>query len=88
MSIQRIKILRRFFESVKSGLKTFEIRDNSDRNFQAGETLHFIEVEERNHILIDTGRVLWGRITYVTNYEQKPGYVVFAFTLLANPETT
>lgn len=34
-----LKILPCYFDAVLSGRKTFEIRDNCDRGFQAGDTV-------------------------------------------------
>lgn len=71
-----------FFEPAKVGLKTFEIRRNSDRGFQAGDTVEFREV---NHLGLYTHNELHARITYVLNYEQKEDYVVFAYVLTDKP---
>lgn len=73
-----LKLKQCFFEPMKQGIKTFEIRRNSDRGFQAGDTVEFREV---NHLNLYTMRELSGVITYVLNYEQKEDYVVFSFTI-------
>lgn len=51
--------------------KTFEIRKN-DRGFKVGDDL--ILNETHNHLL--TGRLIKVKIIYMTDYEQKKGYVV------------
>lgn len=74
----KLKIMPVYFNAVKRGDKTFEIRDNYARNFQAGDEVNLYEWDGTSY----TGDFLTARITYVTNYEQKPNYVVFSFVLL------
>jgi len=77
-----LKILPVYFEAVKSGDKTFEIRDDRDRGFQKGDTVTLHELAtDKNHLpesMRYTGRKLHRKISSVTAYEQKPGFVVFA----------
>jgi ASC-1-like (ASCH) protein len=82
MMHHELKLKSCFFEPAEAGLKTFEIRRNSDRGFQAGDTVEFREV---GHLNLYTHRELHARITYVLNYEQKEDYVVFAFVLIDKP---
>lgn len=74
--IHSLKILPAYFQAVVDGRKTFEIRDNSDRGFQAGD---LVELKEWDPALGGsyTNFVHTCEITYVTGYEQKPGWVVF-----------
>lgn len=64
-----------YFQAVQDGDKTFEIRDNRDRGFQKGDTVTLEEYEPVKARY--TGRKLDKLVTYVTDFEQKPGYVVF-----------
>ncbi len=75
-----LKILPVYMDRIMSGEKRFEIRKN-DRDFQAGDTFNLLEgyPGAQSHMWNATGRVYFGTITYVTNYEQKDGYVVFSF---------
>jgi len=84
-----LKITPPYFKAVEDGRKTFEIRQN-DRGFQAGDYIRLREWDENNPRPADwlgmhhqnwkyTGRELTREITYVTGYEQKPNFVVFAF---------
>lgn len=68
-----LKILPRYFQPVLDGAKPFEIRDNSDRNFQEGDTVTLNEWDGERY----TGRSAKRLITFVTDYAQQPGYVVF-----------
>ncbi|HHQ4586213.1 TPA: ASCH/PUA domain-containing protein [Aeromonas hydrophila] len=68
-----LKILPRYFQPVLDGAKPFEIRDNSDRNFKEGDTVTLNEWDGERY----TGRSAKRLITFVTDYAQKPGYVVF-----------
>lgn len=79
--IHELKIAPCYFAAVKSGDKTFEVRDNSDRGFQKGDMVVLREYKAGHHVLSQycyTDRQITKVITYVTNFEQKPGYVVFA----------
>ena len=76
-----LKIRSPFFQAVLSGDKTFEIRDNRDRGFQRGDSITLFEMSEAAPSAVKTGRSVSGVITYVLNYEQKEGYVVFSFKL-------
>lgn len=69
-----IKILPQYFEAVVKGLKTFEVRYN-DRNYKSGDRIILMEFDGNTY----TGREVTAEITFMTNYEQKPGYVVFSF---------
>ena len=70
-----LKIANEYFEAVNEGLKTFEIRNN-DRNFKVEDIVNLEEIDENKE---DTGRKVTGKITYITNYAQMSGYVVFSF---------
>ncbi|WP_397537824.1 ASCH/PUA domain-containing protein [Rummeliibacillus pycnus] len=69
-----LKILPKYFAAVISGNKTFEIRKN-DRGFQEGD---FIVLREWNGMEF-TGGEIAKRITYITDFEQQPGFVVMGF---------
>lgn len=68
-----LKILPEYFEAVALGKKPFEIRKN-DRNYQVGDQVILHEYIP-NHGF--TGQWQTKEITYITDYEQKDGYVVF-----------
>lgn len=67
-----LKILPSYFNDVLSRKKSFEIRYN-DRNFQVHDVLVLQEWSEEGQY---TGRSLSAQVIYITDYEQKPGYVV------------
>lgn len=73
-----LKILPTYFEQVIQGNKPFEIRNNSDRNFQAGDTVTLNEFTGEHY----TGRKTDQQITYVSGYAQQPGFVVFGMRAL------
>ena len=72
-----LKILQCYANAKLSGDKLFEIRDNTKRGFQKGDIISYAVVDSLglyiNHPL--NGKEY--EITYVTNYEQKDGWVVF-----------
>lgn len=69
--IHELKIKPEYFAAVVSGDKTFEIRNNADRNFQVGDTLLLWEWNGGF-----TGQTVERTVSYITDFEQKPGYVV------------
>ncbi|WP_273767336.1 ASCH/PUA domain-containing protein [Aeromonas hydrophila] len=66
-----LKIRPEYLSAVHSGEKTFEIRNNADRNFQVGDTL-LIKAWDGEF----TGDFVEKVVSYITDFEQKPGYVV------------
>lgn len=62
-----------FWPALNSGRKNFEIRKN-DRNFQAGDALCLREFDPK--LKIYTGHRLFFEVTYVTNFNQRKGWVV------------
>ncbi|WP_404997450.1 DUF3850 domain-containing protein [Enterococcus faecalis] len=76
----KLKIDIKYFKAILSGKKNFEIRNN-DRDFKVGDT---VVLQEITNDRIYTGREVTGIITYITDFEQKDGFVVFSFELLKN----
>lgn len=81
--VHELKILPVYFSAVLCGDKNFEIRDNSDRGFNRGDVVVLKEWEKQVAVYGGqqpsgyTGREITKTISYVTNYEQKEGFVVF-----------
>ncbi|MFJ5670664.1 DUF3850 domain-containing protein [Bacillus safensis] len=73
-TVHDLKVIPSFFCAIKSGMKGFEIRRN-DRKFQVGDVIMLREYNDGHY----TGRIVLGKITFVTDFEQKEGYVVFNF---------
>ena len=74
-----------FFQAIIDGTKTFEIRLN-DRGYQDGDVL---ELSEYDHIRGEfTGRQIKKRVTFITDWEQKPGYIVMALGPITPNEAT
>jgi ASC-1-like (ASCH) protein len=69
-----LKIWPEHFENVRKNIKNFEIRFN-DKNYQVGDTIQLNEWTKTNGF---TGRKLIKVITYITSFEQRKGWVVFA----------
>lgn len=74
MQIHDIKILPEYFNPVLDGSKTFEIRKN-DRNYTVGDmvNLHEYSTSTKSY----TGRVVQRKISYITDFMQQPGFIVF-----------
>ena len=85
-----LKILPAYFEAVLSGEKTFEIRNNNDRGFQKGDTLVLREFDpglsSSTLTMCYTGRTIERVVSYVSNYEQQPGFVVLGLKQTQLPE--
>lgn len=73
-----LKCEERYFKAIWCGDKTFEIRNN-DRKFEERDEILLVEIADGGADHEYTGREVEGVITYLTNFEQKPGYVVFSF---------
>lgn len=71
-----LKTLPEYFIAVAAGRKTFEIRKN-DRDFKVGDK---VILKEWNGIY--TGQEIEAFIIYMTDYEQKDGYVVFSMQVI------
>ena len=77
-----LKCRPEFFARIASGQKNFEIRRN-DRDFQVGDVLilkeHDPEKGWPDHGSYETMRV---KVTYLTAYEQKEGFVVLGIKVI------
>lgn len=69
-----IKLRACFVDAIYTGRKSFEIRKD-DRDYQLGDTISFIRLTDRGQ---ETPLHGIFKITYITEWEQKPNYVVFA----------
>lgn len=76
-----IKITPEFFGPKLAGKKPFEIRDN-DRDYQEGDTLI---LQEWDAAAGYTGREYREQILYMTDYMQRPGFVVMGTAPLDGP---
>ena len=72
----KLKIEPKYFNAVKRGVKSFEIRKN-DRGFEVGDQFILQQYENGEY----TGAEVWGYICYVTDFEQKDSYVVFGLDI-------
>ncbi|MZZ58357.1 DUF3850 domain-containing protein [Enterococcus mundtii] len=76
-----LKILPEYFEAVISGRKRFEIRKN-DRDYKVADQLYLREWDGEKF----TGDSHKVDVTYITDYEQKDGYVVMGIKGLEEAE--
>ncbi|WP_254698569.1 ASCH/PUA domain-containing protein [Parageobacillus sp. VR-IP] len=70
-----LKIWPEYFEAVRSGKKTFEIRKN-DRGFQVNDLLLLQEYNPKTQEY--TGRELLVEVTYITDFGQPKNQVVIS----------
>jgi ASC-1-like (ASCH) protein len=71
----RLKIWPEYFEAVRSGKKTFEIRKN-DHGFQVNDLLLLQEYNPKTQEY--TGRELLVEVTYITDFGQPKNQVVMS----------
>lgn len=72
-----LKIHPRYYKEVKNRSKLFEIRKN-DRDFKIDDGLVLREFADGE---LTHAPPIYGHVGYVTDYEQKEGYVVFSLIL-------
>ena len=73
--IHELKLRQPWYGFVEAGIKTFEIRKN-DRVYNVGD---YVALNEWDPDSGYSGRKIMACICYVTDYDQKPGVVVFGF---------
>jgi len=78
--IHELKTLSGYFEEVWEGRKPFEIRNN-DRDFKVDDCLILKEIDPCEGGAIYTGRKIIVPVSYLTDFEQKPGYVVLGLAM-------
>jgi hypothetical protein len=83
--VHALKTLPAFFEQILNGNKPFEIRYD-DREFKLGDVLLLREIES-SQPTVYTRRMLEVLVTYITDWEQKPGYVVMGIRILSRCTT-
>lgn len=72
-NIHKLKTTQPYFDDIHSRDKFFEIRKN-DRDFKVGDYLILILYDEKENKYKDS--LMVRKITYITDYSQKDGYVV------------
>lgn len=74
--VHYLKIKPEYYKDVECGLKTFELRKN-DRDFQVGDTLMLIKLDDDGN---ETDQVTRVRVTYILKdcpqYGLKDGYAI------------
>ena len=69
----QLKTWPKYFWPVVRGEKTFELRKN-DRGFKVGDYLDLLEYDSESQSY--SGQNSLFTITYITDFQQQPGYVV------------
>ena len=82
-----LEILEKDLLPIIAGNKTFEIIEKRDRNFHVGQyvCLKHTKIESDKNMAINTLLII--KIKYLTEYAQKPGYVVFSFDVIGDVMT-
>lgn len=79
-----LKTWPEFFDEVAAGRKTFEIREN-DRGFAVGDVLRLCEFRPQWGTY--TGRQVLKRVSYLTEFQQRPGFVVLGLQDTSQPSS-
>jgi hypothetical protein len=77
MNIHELKTRESFFLAICNRSKNFEIRNN-DRGFKVNDLLVLREWTGTQY----TGNVITAKVIYITDFEQKPGFVVMAIDVI------
>ncbi len=79
-----LDIQEKYLLPIIAGDKTFEIREQRDRNFHVGQhiCLKHTSIESDNNLAINTMVII--KIKYITDYAQKPDHVVFSFDIVGD----
>lgn len=80
MKVHELKILPEYYNAQIEGKKNFEIRKN-DRDYKVGDKLVLKEYDPKAKEF--TGQSFITEITFITNYQQKDGYIVLGTKDLA-----
>ena len=82
-----LDILEKDLLYIIAGDKTFEIREQRYSNFHVGQyvCLKHTKIESDKNMAINTMLII--KIKYITEYAQKPGYVVFSFDIVGDVMT-
>ena len=91
MKVHELKLDDVYFDDVKYGIERFEIRKN-DRDFQEGDLLALSRYKDGEYIRkvmlkgqqitdIHDAETILMSVDYITDYEQKEGYVVMGISL-------
>lgn len=76
MTVHYLKIKPEYYKDVECGLKKFELRKN-DRNFQVGDVLMLIKLDDKGN---ETDQVTRVKVTYILKdcpqYGLKDGYAI------------
>ena len=84
-TIHELKCWPYFYQQIRDGLKTFEIRFD-DRGYRTGDILYIREYDK--NVEQYTTHELYRRITYISDFQQQPGYVVLALEVYPLPDQT
>ena len=85
--IHKLKLKKMYFDDVRSGKKSFEIRFN-DRGYQTGDLIEFRKVTNRGDEFYPNTNKIFAEIIYLfvdVNFLQE-GYCVFSIKMLTQEE--
>ena len=75
--IHELKILPEYFDEVRRGNKTFELRKD-DRNYKVGDTLRLLEFDYGTYTGRECNRTILYILRDVEQYGLKEGFVILA----------
>ena len=75
----KLKTLPQYFEEVRSGNKTFELRED-DRTYKVGDKLRLLEFDYGTYTGRECHRTISSILKDVEQYGLKKGFVILALT--------
>ena len=91
MTTYKVKSWKHFFQAIKAGIKTHDMRDLKDKKYRVGDWLQLQEYDFVNGVY--TGDTCLVEITYITSADTPcafssaalaPGYCILSLKLLGN----
>lgn len=82
-----LDIQEKYLLPIIAGDKTFEIREQRDRDFNVGQhiCLKHTSIKSDKNLAINTMLII--KIKYITDYAQNPDHVVFSFDIIGDVMT-
>lgn len=90
MTEHKLKLNHKYFDAVKNGIKTFEVRKN-DRDFRIGDTLYLSETnDDGEYVITELGlkvTPIKAIVTYILTHDDFPagvpeGYIVMSIKVI------
>jgi len=87
MTEHQLKLGEKYFDAVKNGIKTFEVRRN-DRDYKVGDTLVLEEVDDDGEYICESTlspriKRTYATIVYILTHDDFPGGVPEGYVVMS-----